>query len=174
MFSVFYPDTYVNTAYEIDYEALFAAGCRGIIFDIDNTLVPHDAPADDKSVALFKRLRAIGFKTLILSNNKEPRVKMFCDAVGSPYLFKAAKPKRDGYLKAMELMGTDLKNTIFIGDQLFTDMRGANRTGIKTILVKPIHPKERLQIVLKRIPERLILFFYKRRVKREKKLSKNS
>ena len=58
-------------------------------------------------------------------------------------------------------MGTNKKNTIFIGDQLFTDIYGAKRTGIANILVSPIHPKEEIQIVLKRKLENIILYFYK-------------
>ena len=65
------------------------------------------------------------------------------------------------YKKAMEIMGTTKENTLFVGDQIFTDVMGGNLAGIRTILVKPIHPKEEIQIVLKRIPEKLILFFYK-------------
>ena len=59
---------------------------------------------------------------MMISNNKEPRVKMFCDAVESPYIYKAGKPKPDNYIKAMELMGTDTNNTLFVGDQIFTDV----------------------------------------------------
>ena len=62
----------------------------------------------------------------------------------------------------MELLGTDRTNTIFIGDQLFTDIYGARRTGIHSILVKPIHPKEEIQIVFKRYLERIVLYFYKK------------
>ena len=56
----FYPDEYLDSAYEVDYEGLYREGYRGVIFDIDNTLVPHGAPADARSIALFERLRAIG------------------------------------------------------------------------------------------------------------------
>ena len=66
----------------------------------------------------------------------------------------------------MEIMGTDLKSTIFVGDQLFTDVWGAKRTGIRNILVKPIHPKEEIQIVLKRRLEWIVLWFYKRQNKK--------
>lgn len=161
----FYPDEYLDSAYVIDYEGLYNKGYRGIIYDIDNTLVPHGFPADDRSLALFKRLRQIGFKTIVLSNNKEPRVKMFCDAVDTPYIYKASKPSVKGYCNAMKLMRTDKDNTIFIGDQIFTDVWGANRTGIRTFLVKPIHPKEEIQIVLKRVLERFVLFCYRKRHK---------
>lgn len=84
---------------------------RGIIFDIDNTLVPHGAPADERSIALFRRLKAIGYECLLLSNNKEPRVKMFNDAVHVHYIFKAGKPGVKNYEKAMDIMGTDDVNT---------------------------------------------------------------
>ena len=88
MFEIFYPGNYVDSAYEIPYEKLYERGYRGIIFDVDNTLVPHGAPADKRAIELFERLRAIGFSTCILSNNKEPRVSPFADKVGSPYLLK--------------------------------------------------------------------------------------
>lgn len=162
---IFYPDEYLDGAYEIEYEKLYDMGYRGIIYDIDNTLVPHGFPADDRSVSLFKRLHSIGFKTIALSNNKEPRVKMFCDAVDMPYIYKAGKPGVKGYRNAMKIMGTGNNDTLFIGDQIFTDVYGANRTGIYTILVKPIHPKEEIQIVLKRVLERIVLYFYLRRNK---------
>ena len=113
MFEKFYPDSYVESAYVIDYEGLYKKGYRGIIFDIDNTLVPHGAPADERSIALFRRLKAIGYECLLLSNNKEPRVKMFNDAVHVHYIFKAGKPGVKNYEKAMDIMGTDDVNTFF-------------------------------------------------------------
>lgn len=162
MLKKFYPEEYLDSTYDIDFEALYKEGYRGIIFDIDNTLVPHGAKADERACALFDRLREIGFSYIMLSNNKEPRVKMFCDEVRAPYICKAGKPKPAGYRRAMEQIGTDCKNTIFIGDQIFTDVYGANLAGLRTILVKPIHPKEEIQIVLKRYLEKIVLFFYLR------------
>jgi HAD superfamily phosphatase (TIGR01668 family) len=163
----FYPDREQDSAYDIDYEALYEIGYRGIIYDIDNTLVPHGAPATDRAVALFDRLHGIGFDTVLLSNNKEPRVKSFADEVHSRYIYKAGKPSRKGYMEAMRLMGTEAGTTLFVGDQLFTDVWGAKRTGIVTILTKPIHPKEEIQIVLKRRLEAIVLFFYHRKTRKE-------
>ncbi|MBR4720051.1 MAG: YqeG family HAD IIIA-type phosphatase [Lachnospiraceae bacterium] len=162
MFESFFPDECVGSAYDIDYERLYAEGYRGIIYDIDNTLVPHDAPADERSIDLFARLSDIGFSCLVLSNNKEPRVKSFADDVGAMYIHKAGKPGKAGYLKAMEKLGTDVDSTIFIGDQLFTDVWGAKRSGIRNILVDQIDEKEEIQIVLKRILERIVMWFYRR------------
>lgn len=166
MFRTFYPDDYIASTYVIRFEELYQKGYRGLIFDIDNTLVPHGAPADERAIQLFERLRQIGFDTCLISNNQEPRVKPFAEKVNSKYVFDAHKPSTKNYKKAMELMKTDEKTTIFIGDQLFTDVWGAKRTGIKSILVKPIHPKEEIQIVLKRYLEKIVLHFYKKEEKK--------
>lgn len=163
MLERFYPDEERESAYGIDYKELYGRGFRGIIFDIDNTLVPHGAPSDERSDAFFRELHQMGWKTVVLSNNKEPRVKMFADKAGTDYIFDAGKPGRKGYLDAMEQMGTTPSDTLFVGDQIFTDIWGANRTGIRTVLVKPIHPKEEIQIVLKRYLEKIVLYFYKHR-----------
>lgn len=170
MLENFYPDHEVESAYVIDYEGLYEKGYRGIIYDIDNTLVPHGAPADERAIALFKRLKGIGYQVMLLSNNKEPRVKMFNDSVNAKYIFKAGKPGRVGYERAMKELGTTVENTLFVGDQLFTDVWGAKRVGIESFLVKPIHPKEEIQIVLKRYLEKIVLYFYhkKNRAKRGK------
>ena len=143
MLKVFYPSLYAASAYEIPYEELYKKGYRGIIYDVDNTLVPHGAPANEAAILLFQRLRTLGFSTCILSNNKKPRVAPFSGQVGSPFIEKGGKPKRAGYERAMEQMGTGRETTVFVGDQLFTDIYGANRTGIASCLVKPIHPKEK-------------------------------
>ncbi|MBQ7954247.1 MAG: YqeG family HAD IIIA-type phosphatase [Lachnospiraceae bacterium] len=168
MLKGFYPDYDVESAYDIDYESLYEKGYRGIIFDIDNTLVPHGAPADERAVTLVEKLKKTGYKVMLLSNNKEPRVKSFNDAVKAQYIFKAGKPGSAGYEKAMEQMGTDVQTTVFVGDQLFTDVWGAKKLGIVTYLVKPIHPKEEIQIVLKRFFEKIVLYFYRKQKGTEK------
>ena len=80
MLEKFYPGEYLDSTYVIDFDRLYEEGYRGIIFDIDNTLVPHGAPADERACALFAHLKELGFQCMLLSNNKEPRVKMFNDA----------------------------------------------------------------------------------------------
>ena len=163
MLQRFYPDEYMDSAYQIEFARLYQEGYRGVIFDIDNTLVPHGAPADEQAKALFSQLKELGYQCCLLSNNKEQRVKMFNDEVQVQYIFKAGKPKVSGYERAMELMGTDKGNTLFVGDQIFTDVYGAKRAGLRTILTRPIHPKEEIQIVLKRYLEKVVLFFYSRK-----------
>ncbi|MDK2967142.1 MULTISPECIES: YqeG family HAD IIIA-type phosphatase [Lacrimispora] len=166
MLQRFYPDEDVNSTYEIPFEEFYKKGIRGVIFDVDNTLVPHGAPADNRAKKLFSMLHQMGMETCLLSNNKEPRVSAFAQDAGSlKYIFKGKKPGIRGYQQAMKLMGTNASNTIFIGDQLFTDVFGAKRAGIHSILVKRIHPSEEIQIRLKRKLESVVLYFYHRRKK---------
>lgn len=162
LFHTFYPDECRESAYEIDYEKLYREGYRGVIFDIDNTLVPHGAPATEQAVAFFGRLQKLGFSCCLLSNNQLMRVQPFAEAVGAQYIENAHKPAVKNYLEACRKMGTEKERTVFVGDQLFTDVYGAKRCGMRNILVRPIHPKEEIQIVLKRKLERIVLYFYKR------------
>lgn len=161
VFSVFFPDNYMDSAYGIDYERLYREGYRGLIFDIDNTLVPHGRPPDARALRLFERLREIGFKSCLLSNNQRERVESFHAPIGGYFIENAHKPSTANYIRAMELMDTDQDSTLFIGDQIFTDIYGAKRAKIHNILVKPIHPKEEIQIILKRYLEKIVLHFYK-------------
>lgn len=167
MFERFFPDEYVESTYHIDFRKLYKEGIRGVIFDIDNTLVPHGAPADKRAQKLFAKLREMGMDYCLISNNQLPRVKPFADAVQAKYVEDAHKPAKKNYLKAMEIMQTDLNSCLFVGDQIFTDVYGAKRCGMRNILVKPIHPKEEIQIVLKRYLEKIVLHFYKKQQKKD-------
>lgn len=160
MFRGLYPKDYFESTYCINFKKYYMLGYRGIIFDIDNTLVEHDAPTDERAMNLITNLKEIGFEICFLSNNDEERVKNFNESLDCHYIYKAGKPLAKGYKKAMKLMGTDRMSTLFVGDQIFTDIWGANNAGIRSVLVKPIAKHEEIQIVLKRIPEKLILFLY--------------
>lgn len=162
--SKFYPSERAESAYSIDYKELYEKGYRSIIFDIDNTLVMHNARADEKSAGLFKYLGELGFKTLVLSNNRKSRVKSFAEANDKEllYIYSACKPFKKGYLKAMDMLGTTIENTIFVGDQILTDIWGAKRLGMYCILTDPIDKAEEIQIVLKRKLEKKVLEAYER------------
>ena len=157
----------LNSVYEVDFDRLYKKGIRGLIFDIDNTLVPHGADADERIEKLFGELKKMGFKTFLLSNNKLERVKRFNANIRSLYIYKAGKPNAVNYIKAMRMMGTGKENTVFIGDQLFTDIWGAKKAGISTILLNPIDKKEEIQIVLKRYFEKIVLNTYEKERKSE-------
>ena len=166
MFKTFYPDHLYASAYDIPYESLYERGIRALIFDIDNTLTEHGKPATERTLELMDRLKRIGFRICLLSNNKEARVKMFNEKIQVDYIYKAGKPKRSGYEQAMEKMGSTRETTVFVGDQLFTDVWGAKRTGIEAYLVEPIDKQEEIQIVLKRYLEKPILYFYRKEKKK--------
>ena len=168
MLKKFYPDRYVSSTYRIDFQKLYNEGLRGIIFDIDNTLVEHGKEADARAIKLFRYLKDIGFKCCLISNNRPARVNMFNRQIGVFTLPNAKKPSQKGYLKAMDLMQTNLDNTIFIGDQLFTDIWGAKRVGMRNILVRPIDKHEEIQIILKRRLEWMVLKKYMKEKFKEK------
>lgn len=167
IFEGLFPSVWLDSVYQVDFKTYYDQGYRGIIFDVDNTLVPHGAPATEEAIAFFEKLREIGFDTMLLSNNKEPRVKSFALDVKSKYIYKADKPSRKGYEKAVADMGITKETALFVGDQLFTDVWGANRSGIYSILLKPINPKEEIQIILKRRLEAVVLYFYKKSLKKK-------
>ena len=157
---IFYPKEEISSVYDINYKELYNKGIRALIYDIDNTLVKHGAKANEDIVELFYIIHNMGFKTILLSNNTKERVESFANEVGSDYIAKAGKPRRKAYVSAMEKLGSCKEDTVFIGDHLFTDRYGANRTGLYSILVKPIDKKEEIQIVFKRKLEAIVLFFY--------------
>ncbi|NLC75697.1 MAG: YqeG family HAD IIIA-type phosphatase [Clostridiales bacterium] len=161
MCRILYPDEIIPSAYYIDYDRLYAEGYRGVIYDVDNTLVPHGAPADNRAKALFAHLHELGMKAVFVSNNKEDRVAEFAGEVGEEYVFLAHKPGTSGYIKAMKMMGTTVEDTFSVGDQIFTDTWGAKRAGLLTILTRPINSTEEIQIIIKRILEKPVLLNYR-------------
>ncbi len=165
MFRRFYPKEYYTSVYSINFDKYYRMGYRAVLFDIDNTLVEHDAPANEQAKGLINRLKDIGFKVCFVSNNDEKRVADFNDEVDACYIYKAGKPLAKGYQRAMDLLGTDCTNTMFVGDQIFTDIWGANNAGVRSILVQPIAKHEEIQIILKRIPEKWVLWAYLRKHK---------
>jgi HAD superfamily phosphatase (TIGR01668 family) len=161
MWKRFYPDERAKSVRDIDYEAFLRRGVRGIIFDIDNTLVPQDAPATEETEEFFRMIHALGFRTCVISNNTEERVKPFAERAGSEYVFHARKPLKRSYRKAMAFLGTDPQTTLFVGDQILTDMFGARRLGIPCVLVEPISLKSDIATVrFKRKIEKWILKEY--------------
>ena len=174
MFEKYYPWRKSISSYDIDYEGLYMDGVRGLIYDIDNTLVEHGADANERAIELFGKLFDMGFSVCFISNNNEERVKRFYDGLKAGgvdtsrthYVFKANKPMIKHYISATKLMNLEKDKVVFVGDQLFTDVYGANRAGIKSILVKPIDPKEEIQIVFKRKLENVVMKHYDKSVKK--------
>ena len=161
MFKQFYPYEYVNSVFLIDYKKLFDKGYRGILFDIDNTLVPHGEDSTEEIDELFKTVHDAGLKTLLLSNNSEERIQSFLENIDSLYIYDAQKPEVANFLKAIALLGMKKEEVVCIGDQIFTDIYGANKIGIASILVRYIGYGDGRKIGIKRNLEKVILSFYR-------------
>jgi HAD superfamily phosphatase (TIGR01668 family) len=133
------PNLQVSTIYEIDLDALEKQGVKGIITDLDNTLVAAEYPiATPELVQWLDHLQERGFKVVIVSNNNQTRVSKFADPLGVPFIHRAKKPTHASFKKALELLGMQGHEVVMIGDQMFTDVLGGNRMGLYTILVIPI------------------------------------
>ena len=161
MFKLLYPYEYVNSVFDIDYSKLYSLGYNGIIFDVDNTLVHHGEDSTPEVDTLFKEIHKIGLKTLLLSNNTTERIERFLKNIESPYISDSNKPKVDNYYKALKILDLKKEETILIGDQLFTDIYGANKCGMANILVKFMRYEDETNIGIKRKLENFILKFYK-------------
>ncbi|WP_040948299.1 YqeG family HAD IIIA-type phosphatase [Gorillibacterium massiliense] len=143
MLQKFVPRQQVATIYEIVLAELWDKGIRGIITDLDNTLVGAKEPlATPELVEWLKHVQAAGFKVVIVSNNKEARVSRFASPLGIPFLFAARKPSNLAFRRALQVIGLDAEQTAVLGDQMMTDVLGGNRMGLHTILVQPISPAD--------------------------------
>lgn len=168
MFERFFPNAFYETIFEVDYHKLQDEGIRGLMFDIDNTLVPFDVVhPTGEVIKLFTKLATDGFKICLVSNNSQTRVLRFNEKLKVFAISKALKPMRRNLRKAMAMMETTIESSVFIGDQLFTDVWGGNRLGIKTILVKPIAVKEQFITKIKRRTEKKIFDLYLKAAKKD-------
>ncbi|HOK50226.1 MAG TPA: YqeG family HAD IIIA-type phosphatase [Sedimentibacter sp.] len=152
------PDAYIESIYSISPEGLKKHGIKGLILDIDNTLVPtYTKDADIKVKAFLDDMKKSGIKTAIVSNARQGRVEQFCRHLDVEYFYKALKPFKKGYLKAVESMGLRPCEAAIAGDQLFTDILGGNLVGMKTLLIKPIDFNEPFPVRIKRLLEKPFL-----------------
>ncbi len=152
------PDMYLDSVYDLDIRELRSKGIRSIIMDIDNTLVSWDTKEPDEKVINFIcMLASEGFKICMLSNNTRKRVEEFNRCLKLPAIYKAVKPSKYAFRRAMKLMDSTSEDTAVIGDQLFTDVYGGNRMGLFTILVVPISEKEFIWTRMVRMVERMVL-----------------
>lgn len=158
----FFPWEYVESVYAIDYPRLYADGYRALIFDIDNTLVHHGDDSNLRVDSFLQGLQAAGWKLLFLSNNSEQRIRRFNARIGADYIYDACKPSPAGFHRALEKLAVGPDEALVIGDQVFTDIRGANAAGIANILVRFIRLDSEKHIGKRRQLERLILWLYHR------------
>ncbi len=161
MFKNFYADAYFDIITDISPDYLKERNIRGLILDIDNTLIGHNVPMpDEKVLSHLRKLEDTGIKLCVVSNNRYERVKNFCEKIDVKFfVYDALKPKAKGYDLASNEMKLDKKEIAAVGDQIFTDVWGAKRAGCFAILTKPLHKGgEGFFIAIKRFLEKPFLF----------------
>ncbi len=152
------PDLFVKSIFTLDIEWLKQRGIKGVLLDIDNTLITHKQKIpDEKVVELIKFFQKNGIQTAIVSNATKRRVDVFNEKLGLYARYRAFKPSNRGFLKAMSKLKLIPEETAVIGDQLFTDVRGGNRLGLTTILVEPLDVNEPITVRVKRVLEKLLV-----------------
>lgn len=160
MFKSLFPYEHVKSVFSIDYERLYKIGFKGILFDIDNTLVHHGDDSTPEIDGLIEHIQKIGFKVLLLSNNTSERIERFMKNIDAQYIPDADKPDITAYKKAIHMLNLNKDQLVCVGDQIFTDILGANRFGIASILVDFIRLDSNKKIGKKRQLEKIILKLY--------------
>ena len=148
---------------DVTAEFLVSIGVHGVLLDIDNTLEPYEHSLPGEHVIKWlESLEAVGIRTAIVSNNDANRVELFNKKIGMPAYSKAGKPFAKNLKKAMADIGTTTNNTIFMGDQILTDVWAAHNAGIRAILVPPINDRKDVLTRFKRVLEKPILKKYEK------------
>lgn len=164
MLRLFLPGQYVKSIFHISPKELSNSGIKGIITDLDNTLVEWDRPnATPQLMEWFKEVKEQGMDITIVSNNNEKRVKEFSEPLDVKFIHKAKKPMGKAFLKAVKRMNLRKEEVVVIGDQLLTDVLGGNRNGFQTILVVPVASTDGFFTRFNRKIERRIMETLKRK-----------
>lgn len=164
-----YPDCYLENVKYISLEMLNENKLKGIILDVDNTLIDKDKTLLKGVEEWCNHLKNVGIKFCILSNsNKKEKIKKVAEKLNIPYISFAKKPLKKGFKKAKDILGLENNQIAVVGDQIFTDVIGANRCKMFSILVKPISKKDIFITVIKRPIENWIIKRYIEKGKRDK------
>ncbi len=171
MLNLFLPNKHVKSIFDVTPAFLQAEGKKGIIVDLDNTLVPWNVEyATEKVIQWLKEMEDANIKVTIFSNNSEERVTVFAEPLGTPFVFKANKPMKRAFKQVNEQMQLEREEIVVIGDQLLTDILGGNRAGFYTILVVPIVQSDAPITKFNRNMERLILNYFYRKGKLSRRM----
>ena len=163
-----YPKEYLNSVKDITLDLLNKNNIKGLILDVDNTLISLDRKMPAGVADWAKKLKEKGRKSWILSNShKIDTIDQVAKIIDVPYIFFAKKPLKSGFLRAKDLLKLDNENIAVVGDQIFTDVLGANRCEMFSILVKPIQEKDYLLTRIKRPLEKYIIKRYEKAKRRE-------
>lgn len=171
MWEKLFPDLILGSIYELDTEFLREKGIRGIILDMDNTLVPWGSCSVNPRVCRWvDSLKEEGFTLFVVSNSTPGKGKKLAEEIGVPAVWYSVKPWRWAFRYALKKMGLKPGETAIIGDQIFTDVLGGKRMGLFTILVPQLGKKDYLWTRLMRKLEELVF----RRMKEQGYLDRNT
>ncbi|SEP91384.1 YqeG family HAD IIIA-type phosphatase [Piscibacillus halophilus] len=163
MLKLFLPDDHVQTVLEITPEFLNEKGIKGVITDLDNTLVAWNQPeATPEVIEWFRQLRSEGIQVTIISNNTEDRVSFFSKPLDIPFISKAKKPMQTAFNRAKTEMNLPDEKIVVVGDQLLTDVFGGNRANLHTVLVVPVVHTDGFFTRFNRKIERRLLQYFKK------------
>ncbi|GAB6274677.1 MAG: YqeG family HAD IIIA-type phosphatase [Peptococcaceae bacterium] len=172
MLEIFYPRLFVSSLPELDLKHLLRLGIKGILLDLDNTIIPRCTEScSPEIIDWLNKLRGCGFKLCIISNNKSARVKMLAGELEVPAVHYAFKPFKRAFCQALSLLKTAPEETAVIGDQIFTDILGGNRLGLFTILVVPLNGKEHwlTQLINRRLEKALMAYWQKKQLTQDQR-----
>lgn len=156
-----YPSIYIENIKKITLELLKEKKIKGLILDIDNTLIDYDKNLLEGTKEWCDNLKENNIKLCILSNtNKVKKVEKVAKILNLEYIYFAHKPSKKGFLMAQKLLGLNKEEIAIVGDQIFTDVWGGNRVGMYTILTKPIDERDILLTRLKRPFEKIVINNY--------------
>ena len=154
---IFYPKGYFKRVSEISTEYLKENNIKGLILDVDNTLIDYYKNMSEDTIKWANELKHNGIKMCILSNsNKKEKVREVAQKLELEYSYFGMKPLKRGFKKAKQILGLENSEIAVIGDQIFTDVIGANRMKMYSILVEPIEEKDILVTLIKRPIENYI------------------
>lgn len=151
------PTWTINTIYDIQPEDLIAHNIRAIICDLDNTLIAWNHWEHTEEMASWlEKYRKAGLGVYLLSNNNYKRVLKVAEPLELRFTSSALKPRRKNFVIAIDDLQVPHEQVAVIGDQIMTDIIGANRNNLKSILVKPIAPNDNIFTLLNRLIERFV------------------
>ena len=154
---MFIPDIYQKSIYTINYKKLKKNGIKCLLFDLDNTMVPYKTNEPDRRLKeLFAYLQN-DFKVIIISNSNKNRLRPFKEKLNVDTAYKSFKPLKKKYKKILEMYHFKVSEVACIGDQLLTDVYGANRMELTSILVNRIAQYEVITTRINRFFEKFIL-----------------
>ena len=157
MIESFVPDIYQKSIYYINYDKLYKKGIRCIIFDLDNTLTPSHVNKPTKRLKrLIGELKDIGFKIIIVSNSPKYKIEPFKNELCVDACAFSLKPSKNKYIRIMDKFKYKNTEVAAVGDQLLTDICGANKLDLTSILVNPLSSHDYSITMINRIIEKFI------------------